>query len=366
MLYHGSLIRNLMKYLATSVLSIVMVLAFLLLPFLSTGVQAAGEVDLSLMPNSQTVQAGSSFNVDIQIKCNGQEIDGVEVFLDFDPRYLEVQSMEGGSTLDFPFPNKYDNQQGTLMYSAGTLNTPLPSNTFIIASITFMTKAVTSSVTTPISFHLTDPRTTVVDYGGKAVPNNTTGATVTLQNNPVTPVTTTSSPVPSNSPTSTSPAASPSTSTVTTTSQRTSTTLVQTASTASTFSPVQSNTPATTATPTGTSSPTVTTVPMIGTAPVITTSPIQTPGQTTITTSLSKTSTVPAAGTSTAISTTPQTAITSTSSPVVPPNVPTTTSLPPSPHTNWNLIIGIIGAVLIVILVLLLVYWKRLGKKVGK
>jgi hypothetical protein len=361
-----------MKYLATLILSVATVVAILLFPFLSTGVQAAGEVDLSLLPASQTVQAGSSFNVDVQIKCNGQEVDGLEVFLDFNPEYLEVQTVMAGNTLGV-LQKTYDNLQGTLDYAAFNLTPPWPSNTFVLASITFKTKSNNNSVTTPLNFHITETRITMVDFGGENVSGSMNGATVTVQNNPVTPATTTSSPVPSSS----SPSPSASTSPVTTspTTQAATTTPVQTGTVTTPVNPVPTSMPATVTIPTGsaspaptnTASPAATTVPNQSTAPVTITSPIQTPGQTTNAVSPSKTSTVAAAGTSTATSALQQTAVTSTSSPLVPPTVPTTNSSHVSGSgTNWNLVVGIIGAVLIIILVLLLVYWKRIWKKAGK
>jgi hypothetical protein len=337
----GSLLKISGNYLAIALLAIAMATA--MLPVLSTAVQAAA-VDLLLLPASQTIDIGNTLVVDIQVKCNGQEIYGIDAFLDFNPAHLEVQTIEGGGVLD-TLQNQYDNKSGAIDYSAGRLTPPWPSNTFILASITFKTKSISNNVATQINFHTTnqpkDLRTTMVDHGGN-VTGTVTGATVIIQNKSVTPTATNIVPIPTNSTTTNPPIAT-------------------TPAQGATFTPAQTTPLATTTTPIKTTTPATTTAPLLSTAPTTATTPIQTPGSTATVAAPSLTLTSPTTGASPATASLPQTVLTNTTPTVIPLSVPATASPPPS-TTNWNLIVGIIGGVLLMVLVFLIVYERRIRK----
>ena len=140
---------------------------------------ANGGVDIVLDPAQSTVPVNSTFDIDIVAECGTtQQINGVDAFLDFDPTYLEVQDVVGGTVLGTPLPGGYDNGAGTIDYSAGTFAEPPPECSIIVATITFMAKAATAG--TDIGFHTDVPRTTNVVLGGTSVLNSTTGATITI------------------------------------------------------------------------------------------------------------------------------------------------------------------------------------------
>jgi hypothetical protein len=338
----GSLMKKFGNYLAVVLLA--MAMSVLTLPVLSTSVYAAN-VDLVLLPASQTVEAGKSFTIDIQVQCNGQVIDGVDAFLDFNPEYLEVQVIEGGGVMDTLLQNQYDNVRGAINYSAGKITLPLPSKTFTLAGITFKTRSINKDISTQINFQMTEPRNTFVDLGGKSVVFNPVGATVNVQNRPVTPTATNTVPVPSNS----SPAS--------TATQPVATTPAQGA----TVTPSNATQSASSPTPTRTTMPATTTAPFQSNPPTTTFSPIQTPGSTTTIPSPLLPLTSPTTGAPNTTASLPQTELTKTTSPIIPPAAPITDS-PPSSATNWNLIVGIIGGILVIILVLLVMYEKRLRK----
>lgn len=336
-----SLLNKTVKLLAKALL----VTAAVSLLFLGHNLNSyAASVELELMPVTQTVEAGRSFNLDIQVKCSGQEIDGVDAHLDFNPAYLEVQSVEGGNRLEFELINTFDNSQGTIQYSAGTIKPPYPSDTFILASITFKARTVNTDVSTSISFHLEANRKTFVDYGGEGVLTRATGATVTITSNPVSPELITGIPASSGPPAPFDPPSS--------------TTAVIHPPRETGVLPVQTGTlaPPTTATASATGM-------VQSTAPATKTSPVQTSiPQVTLTTASASskpagitTQTPPVSSTHTL------TSVTAATSAVIPAELPLTTSMAAS-HTNWNLIIGIVGAVLLILLLILIIYWKKLKK----
>jgi len=148
-------------------------------PQLVRGGDVGAVVDLVLLPSSQTVDVDDIFYITIQAQCNGQDVSGIDAFIDFDPAYLEVQSVTPSSTLPTVLQNNYDNIAGTIDYSAGKLGAPFPSDTFTLATISF--KALDSAASTSISFSTSSPRTTNVDYSGTSKLDELFGATMTVE-----------------------------------------------------------------------------------------------------------------------------------------------------------------------------------------
>ncbi|MCL0097952.1 cohesin domain-containing protein, partial [Dehalococcoidia bacterium] len=164
-----------------TLLVLTMILALVVAPGRSPVTAEAGGgavVDLVLLPQTQTVNVGDEFDITIEARCHGQKIHGVDVFLDFDPTYLEVVSITCGDTLDVPLLSDWDNAAGTVDYSAGKLLPPFPDHTFDVAVVTLRAKAATDS--TSISFHHVSPRQTLAVFEGESVLRETIGATVTI------------------------------------------------------------------------------------------------------------------------------------------------------------------------------------------
>jgi len=135
-------------------------------------------VDLILLPSSQTVGIDDIFEVAIEAQCNGQDVTGIAAFIDFDPNYLEVQSVTDGGTLtDFVVSN-YDNVAGTIDYNAGTFTQPLPSGTFTMATIKF--KAINPDGNISLNFSTTFPRESYADFGGDSKLRGLHGTTITI------------------------------------------------------------------------------------------------------------------------------------------------------------------------------------------
>jgi hypothetical protein len=168
------------KVLVQSLLSLITVMALTTIP--TASVVIAGDVgivvDLVLQPATQTVVVGNVFSITIETQCNGQDVSGVSAYLDFDPDYLEVQSITPGATLPVELENNYDNDAGIVNYSAGKMGVPFPADTFIVAAVSF--KALNPVTNTQISFHTTLPRKTDAEYGGISKLYDITGTIVTI------------------------------------------------------------------------------------------------------------------------------------------------------------------------------------------
>lgn len=139
--------------------------------------------DLVLLPASQTVAPNSSFGVDIQVQSNGESVNAVASYIDFNPAYLRVQSFtpaaNWGGNATAVLENTVDNVAGRINFAGGLLGQTASGN-FNIATINFMTRATAGN--TNINFHFAPPiqRNTDVLSGGNSVLNSTVGVAVLI------------------------------------------------------------------------------------------------------------------------------------------------------------------------------------------
>lgn len=132
-----------------------------------------GTVMVRLKPSSSSVRVGDVFVVEIGVEAGNQQVDGVEVHLNFDPTYLQVVNSlaDAGSTLSAILLNQADNAVGHLDYAAGTLSS-FPSGAFVLATVRLKALRETVNDTgTPLTFVYDIPnnRITDVTYGGRSV-----------------------------------------------------------------------------------------------------------------------------------------------------------------------------------------------------
>jgi uncharacterized repeat protein (TIGR01451 family) len=127
----------------------------------------SGEVIISVEPALNQVMAGDNFTVTVQLQTGDQLVDGAQVSLNFDPSVLQVVQMNGNSTA-FPLEliSQYDNTNGTIDYSAGTLSN-FPSGDITVLEIEL--EALADTAGTSLEFNLTPPRVTDATYGGESV-----------------------------------------------------------------------------------------------------------------------------------------------------------------------------------------------------
>jgi len=178
----------------------ILVITILTLPGIlpASGTAAASGADFSLIPNSQTVSTGQVFSVNIRVDASEQELDTVQVYLDFDTDYL--QAVDGndnritGVTEDSIVPgnitstrlttrllNSVDNIKGRAAISYGISpveGTPPVNEVFILGTIRF--KAVKATAATTISFSTAIGRYTFAVRSGFNVSGNRNNSTVLI------------------------------------------------------------------------------------------------------------------------------------------------------------------------------------------
>lgn len=158
----------------------------------------AGAVLMSLLPSATSVAVGSTFSVAVQVAAGTQNVDTVQVSLDFDPNYLEVvPPLSASGVLTTPLQSTYDNTLGTVDYGAGLLGSTI-SGTFTVVTVQFKVKASTSGTT--ISFHSGLPRETNALYQGNSVFGGANGTTISVTGSGPTPPPTTPVPNPNPNP----------------------------------------------------------------------------------------------------------------------------------------------------------------------
>ncbi len=128
------------------------------------------EAGISIEPAEMTVEPRDSFSVDIQINAGGWQVDGAQAYIDFDPQYLQVNSVTSGTALPEMLASSYDNASGTITYAASVSlgSTSFPSGTFTLATINF-TALQENLEGTPITFVFNEEagRMTKVTWAGE-------------------------------------------------------------------------------------------------------------------------------------------------------------------------------------------------------
>lgn len=136
----------------------------------SPGGQAADDevVVIAVEPPYSVVSLGEKFTLTIMIRAGQRHVDAAQVYLGFDPQYLEVLSIAHGA-LPILFQASVDSEAGYITYIAGAYwNSEAPSGTFDL--MTLELKAIGLTVGTPLTFSKTPPRVTYMTYGGEKLP----------------------------------------------------------------------------------------------------------------------------------------------------------------------------------------------------
>jgi uncharacterized repeat protein (TIGR01451 family) len=139
------------------------------------------DLELKLESNGATpwIAVDSTFEVIIQVNPNGQEVSGVQTFIDFDPTKVTASSAKiaPGSPIVLELLSVVDNDAGSLIFAAGTLGDPV-TQPFDLAVIEFLTSSQPS--TTSIEFSTADPRSTIASVQGVEVQREITGVEVQI------------------------------------------------------------------------------------------------------------------------------------------------------------------------------------------
>lgn len=121
-------------------------------------------VRIAIDPAATTRSVGEEFDLAIRVDAGTTGIVAADVYLDFDPAYLEVVGITDGTPLSV-LVKMYDNAAGTINIGAGTLGSPA-SGTFVIATVRMRAKAATGISPTVVAFSFVPPRQTVVKDEG--------------------------------------------------------------------------------------------------------------------------------------------------------------------------------------------------------
>jgi len=174
---------------------------------------------IRILPSTKYASIGETFSMEVQIDTGSYSIDAAQVYIDFDPTYMQVQSMTGSVVLETEMQNTWDNVTGTLDYAAVSMG-PSVSGIFTLVTIEF--QAMDETAGTPLVFHTEHPRETKINLGADEVPSDKYGATVIIAEATATPTAThTPTTGPSLTPTVTHTPASTATPTRTPTATRT-------------------------------------------------------------------------------------------------------------------------------------------------
>ena len=143
---------------------------------LAASAQMTNTVDLVVWPMTYTAKVGEVFALPIKAVAGEQGVDGVSLYLDFDPALLRVVDQNGLPTNQIePQPlmpnvllNQVNNAKGEIEFHAGRdFAAPPPTGTFPVALIRF--KALNATAGTPVAFGRTLPNRTDVAFEGYSV-----------------------------------------------------------------------------------------------------------------------------------------------------------------------------------------------------
>ena len=99
-------------------------------------------------------------------------------YLNFDPEVLRVEALTPGSDLPSVLRNSFDNEVGHIDFAAMKPAAPYPSDTFTLATVSFVTLRPTDN--TFISFNQELPRKSDVTFDSRSVLSSTSGNLVSI------------------------------------------------------------------------------------------------------------------------------------------------------------------------------------------
>jgi hypothetical protein len=133
---------------------------------------ALAPVALSFVPVVKSVSQGAYFYVSVYLNTFGQDVQGAQVYVDYDPTYLTATTVWYGST----FTNEIVaniSVPGQVDYAAGMPGQQTASGYFQLFRIQFHALALTPG--TQLTFHMGGGRTCMVVLGYDPYPLNSSG-----------------------------------------------------------------------------------------------------------------------------------------------------------------------------------------------
>lgn len=124
----------------------------------------SGETVRVRLTSPAKVRAGQVFEVRAVVEPDGRPVDGAAVYLDFDPRVLEVVGVTPGKTLGVELQRGI--APGAVDYAAATFG-DFPRRAFTLATVTFRARRVARA--TALTLSEATPRASDVTSGGRSV-----------------------------------------------------------------------------------------------------------------------------------------------------------------------------------------------------
>lgn len=142
-------------------------------------------VVVAVKPQTEKVHTGETFTLKVIIRAGDRQVDGAQIFLDFDPKVLQVLEVTLLPPLHTPIYNQVDNENGRVSYAAGLLLGTLPSGTFDLVEMTLQAQAPTGG--TYLTFTHDIPRRTAVSLQGYLLPLRTEDGRVIVTSSATSP-----------------------------------------------------------------------------------------------------------------------------------------------------------------------------------
>jgi len=129
-------------------------------------------VSLTFVPVAKSVSVGDYFYISVYLNTFGQDVQGAQVYVDYDPTYLTATTVWYGSTFTNEIEADYG-VAGQVDYAAGMPGQQTASGYFQLFRIQFRALAITPS--TQVAFHSGGGRTCMVVLGYDPYPVNSSG-----------------------------------------------------------------------------------------------------------------------------------------------------------------------------------------------
>ena len=133
----------------------------------AAAVRATGAT-LSLEPSPATITVTQALTLSLVLDTGGGPASGVAACLRFDPRYVQIESLEPDPVLPQVLLTEVDNRAGTLRYEAGRLESPVAGR-MTVARLQLRARAATPPAGTWLRFGSSGLATTDVVYGGGSI-----------------------------------------------------------------------------------------------------------------------------------------------------------------------------------------------------
>ena len=124
-------------------------------------------VTLALEPATAPAPDGS-LTVAVVAQAGAQPVDGVAVYLDFDPTQWRVAEVTPGRALPLTIQSTVDHKAGAVNLAFGALSN-FPSGSFTVATLRLRPVNDLATLGMPLRFHHDAARRTDVTFGGFSV-----------------------------------------------------------------------------------------------------------------------------------------------------------------------------------------------------